>query len=109
MKCSNTGLNAGYLTPFCVQFPTIDTFINEYGMTCSLAAVRLERGLPATVEHGDLDPETYGKKSVRDVAEVTEALISLLDQSNFEGGRTVEDLNYYVEQSLNEKELNYIQ
>lgn len=57
-------------------------------MSCHRAVIRLQRGIPATLEHADggVSPAGAGgitdsqRKSVRDVTEATEAIISLLDQ-----------------------------
>lgn len=58
--------------------------METYSMSCHRAALRLQRGLPATMEHADTGPRPGGPSSdplqaVRDVADCTECLITLMD------------------------------
>jgi hypothetical protein len=48
-------------------------------MSCKLAVIRLQRGLPATLEHFDGGANLADRRSARDVTEATEAMISLMN------------------------------
>lgn len=56
--------------------------MDAYSMSCHRAALRIQRGLPATLEHADTSSSGGGSGSLqaaRDVADATEALITLTD------------------------------
>lgn len=55
--------------------------MEAYSLSCPRAANRLIRsGMPATLEHGQLQSEDSGsRQTARDVSECTEALIGLMD------------------------------
>lgn len=65
--------------PVAMQYPTIASFIEAFSMTCSSAAVRLERAIPATLEHADSGMVMEIKDAVRRTSDVTESMIGLMD------------------------------
>ena len=67
--------------PPLLQIPDLAAFMHDYRMICPLAVQRIQRGLPATLEHADTGG-VGGSGSLQvaaDVADATAALINLSD------------------------------
>ena len=85
----------------CIRlvFPDIARFADTYKISCPRALIRCERGLPATLEHGDGGAGLGDRLALKHVNEATEALISLLDVLRMEL-RGVEELNDPVQHTV---------
>ncbi len=71
------------LAPVAATVPSAAAFMAEHALSCPRAAVRIARGIPATLEHADLGAAGSsggaGASFAREAADATEALITLMD------------------------------
>jgi hypothetical protein len=70
-------------------------------MSCKLAVIRLQRGLPATLEHFDGGANAADRQTARAVTEATEAMISLMNNLQLGGQVEVEAIKDPLMYALN--------
>lgn len=70
-------------------------------MGCKLAVIRLQRGLPATLEHFDGGANAADRRSARDVTDATEAIISLMNNLALERRIEVDEIKDPLMYALN--------
>jgi ESCRT-I complex subunit VPS28 len=75
------------------NYPDMRTFMEAHRMTCERAANRLQRGVPATLEHGDDMTRDDSRRVAADSSACTEAFITLGDLLTMHAdGVAVDDL-----------------
>lgn len=86
----------------CIQtaFPNISKFAEAYQMHCPGALNRLVRGVPATLEHGDVGGGPDFRKTAQHTQELTAAFIGLLDTLRLQV-READQLNFPANALLN--------